>query len=406
MHSMFGFQGPVGRALFLSACAAIGALVLVAAAEVTFSQAHSSIAADVADLRGVACMESVERTRYASRVPSGAACAQIVAGANDSPGSPEWRSRLRLDVRASANGDQFSLTDPGPFEKTDIGGMLAAAAAGSGEFSAFLTKTIAADPSAFQPRGAQQTSIGSLTAFAFTLPPAGGASTHGTLFVTSDTGDLRRLVFETANTGDACMVRYTTDYATTRIGERYVLVPRDSTMEAFLKDGTERRNTSYFSGCRRPDAAAAAAAAPAAKTDLPAIPPGTRFRARIEPSIEALTAATGDPVTAVIRTTVKNKQKEIIVHAGDRLHGRIALIEQYLAPSPHWNIAIEFETIERGVGVNGIDQGVEQPVSLAPVDVASSPEAEKLRPPNGMYYTLAGPSPVLGSSYDTDWETR
>lgn len=401
---MFGFQGPVRRTAFVSVCAGFGALALVAAAAVTFSQAHASIAADVADLRGVACMQSVERTRYASRVPAGASCAQIIANANNDPGSPEWRSRLRINVLAATDGEQFSLTDPGPFEKTDIGGILAAAASGSGEFSAFLTKMIAADPSVFQSRGTQQTSIGPLTAFSFTLPPASAASTRGTLFVTSDTGDLRRLALDTENTGDACLVRYTTDYATTRIGERYVLVPRDSTMEAFLKDGTERRNTSYFSGCRRPDAAAKPVPAP--KADLPPVPAGTRFRVRIDPPIQALTAATGDPVTAVIRSTVKNKQKEIIVHAGDRLHGRIALIEQYLAPSPHWNIAIAFETIERGVGNNGIDQGVEQPVSIAPADETPLPDLQKLRPPNGNYYTLTGSSPSLDSRYDADWETR
>jgi hypothetical protein len=398
---MFGFQGPVPRALAVCVCAGIGTLALVAAAEVTFSKAHSSIAAEVADLRGIACMETVERTRYAARVPAGATCTQIIARANDSPGTPQWRSRLRLNVLAGAKGEEFSLTDAGRFENTDIAGILAAAAAGSGEFSTFLSKTITANPSLFQPRGTQQTSIGPLTAFAFLLPPAGGPAQRGALFVTSDTGDLRRLTLETENTGDACLVRYTTDYATTRIGERYVLVPRNSTMEAFLKDGTERRSTSYFSSCRREDTrAAAAAAAP----DPPPVPAGTKFRVRIEPEIQTTTAATGDPVTGIIRSTVKNKQKEIIVHSGDRLHGRIALIEQYLAPTPHWNVAIVFETIERGVGNNGIDQGVEQPVSIAPVDEAPSAEVQKLRPPNGNYYTLTGASPVLDR--DEDWEIR
>lgn len=396
---MFGFQGPVRRALVVCVCAGIGTLALVAAAEVTFSKAHSVIAADVADLRGVACMETVERTRYAPRASAGATCAQIIAGANDSPGSPEWRSRLRLTVLAGAKGEEFSLTDAGRFEKTDIGGILAAASAGSGEFSAFLSKTMAADPSLFQPRGTQQTSIGPLTAFAFSLPP-GGAAQRGALFVTSDTGDLRRLALETENTSEACLVRYTTDYATTRIGERYVLVPRNSTMETFLKDGTERRSTSYFSSCRREEAAAAAKAPAAEPAPVPA---GTRFRVRIEPGIQTTTAATGDPVIGVIRSTVKNKQKEIIVHSGDRLHGRIALIEQYLTPTPRWNIAIVFESIERGVGVNGIDQGVEQPVSVVPVE-ASSPDADKLRPPNGAYYTLTGPGPVLDR--DEEWEVR
>lgn len=400
MHSMFGFQGPVRRALVVCVCAGIGTLALVAAVEVTFSKAHLAIAADVADLRGVACMETVERTRYAPRGSAGTSCAQIIAQANDAPGSPQWRSRLRLNVLAGANGEEFSLNDAGRFEKTDIGGILAAAAAGRGEFSTFLSKTIAADPSLFQPRGTQQTSIGPLTAFAFTLPP-GSAAQRGALFVTSDTGDLRRLALETEDAGDACFVRYTTDYATTRIGERYVLVPRNSTMEAFLKDGAELRNTSYFSSCRRPDTATAAVA-PA--PDPAPVPVGTRFRVRIDPEIQTTTAATGDPVIGVIRSTVKNKQKEIIVHSGDRLHGRIALIEQYLAPTPHWNIAIVFESIERGVGVNGIDQGVEQAVSVAPVEETLPADVQKTLPLNSAYYTLTGPSPVLDR--DQEWEVR
>ena len=397
---MFGFQGPVRRALVVCACAGIGTLALVAAAEVTFSKAHSAIAADVADLRGVACMETVERTRYAPRPSAGATCAQIIAAANDAPGSPEWRSRLRLTVRAGAKGEEFSLNDAGRFEKTDIGGILASAAGGSGEFSTFLSKTIAADPSLFQPRGAQQTGIGPLTAFAFTLQP-GSAAQRGALFVTSDTGDLRRLTLETENTSEACLVRYTTDYATTRIGERYVLVPRNSTMETFLKDGTERRSTSYFSSCRREDHAAAAAPP---VTDPAPLPTGTRFRVRIDPGIQSATAATGDPVIGVVRSTVKNKQKEIIVHSGDRLHGRIALIEQYLAPTPHWNVAIVFETIERGVGANGIDQGVEQPVSVAPTEETRPPDVQRTLPQNSAYYTLTGPSPVLDR--DEEWEVR
>jgi hypothetical protein len=54
--------------------------------------------------------------------------------------------------------------------------------------------------------------------------------------------------------------------------------------------------------------------------------------------------------------------------------------------------------------VNGIYQGVEQPVSIAPSEEASSPEAQKLRPPNGNYYTLTGANPVLDQ--DEDWEVR
>ena len=133
---------------------------------------------------------------------------------------------------------------------------------------------------------------------------------------------------------------------------------------------------------------------------------------RFEPEIDSDTAATGDPVTGVIRTTLKDKQKGIIVHAGDRLHGRIAAIGEYLTPKPRWVVAIVFATIERGVGDNGIDQGVEQPVSLAPLDDGDRTphdtpivpeELQKLRPRGGGYFVFHGPKAVLA---DTEWETR
>lgn len=371
------------------------------AADVTFTRVRSGLSADVADLRGVACMESVERTRYASRSGLGASCADLITAAGRAPRGPlQWRSRLRLDVTAGSMTEEFSLTDASRFERNDIGGLLAAATAGSGEFSIFLQNLIAANPESFQARGTQQTSIGPLSAFTFASLPMKGTAYRGTLFVTSDSADLRRITMEADNAGESCRVQYTTDYATTRLGERYVLVPRNSTMLSISKDGSEYQTDTYYSGCRRP---APPAVSPAA-ADLKPIPPGIRFRVRFQPSIESATAATGDPVTAVIRTTVKDKQKEIIIHAGDRLHGRIALIEQQLVPQPRWNVAVVFETIERGVGERGIDQGVEQPVSLVQVDEAGSPEAQKLRPPNGGYFVFGGASAQLAS--ETEWETR
>jgi hypothetical protein len=172
-------------------------------------------------------------------------------------------------------------------------------------------------------------------------------------------------------------------------------------MESILKDGTELRTETYYSGCRRPVAKVQAAA-----SDPKPMPPNVRFRIRFQPSIDSATTATGDPVTAVIRTTVKDKQTGIIVHAGDRLHGRIALIEQTLSPKPQWHIAVAFETIERGVGDHGIDQGVEQPVAIAPVDEAEGPQQQKLRPPNGNYYVFSGANVVLDQKFETEWETR
>jgi len=429
---MFGSRNSLRRRKAIAgvAAGAFAAALALAADDGAFNKLRPGLAADVSDIRGIACMESVERTRFAPRRPGGnTACGELIASAASSArGARVWHSRLRLDVTAGPNQEDFALTDVRGLERNDVGGLLRAADAGSGEFSTFLRNLIGGDGAAFQARGVQQTSLGPLLAFGFTVPadksrflyasrgrPAGAApvraSYDGSLYVTPQSGELRRLTVEAVDVGDACRVQYSTEYSPTRVGDREVVLPQSSTLEVINRDGTELRSETWYSGCRRP---AVAAAAIAAETPKP-LPPGVRFRIRFQPPLDTESAATGDPVVGVIRATVKDKQNGVIVHAGDRVHGRIALIEEYMSPGPRWNLAIAMETIERGVGAHGIDQGVEQPVTLAPLDdgdrqphdeTMGAQEMQRLRPPGGGYFIFHDPNVVLDQKFETEWETR
>ena len=409
-----------------SACVVSAAALAVAAdavADALAARVRAGVAADVADIRGVTCMESVDRIRYAPRRPNGTvSCSDLLGAATVSPrGAAEWRSRLRLDVTAGPASDKFAFTNASIFERNDLEGILSAAATGSGEFSSFLRDLSALDARLFQSRGVQQTSLGPLLAFGFAAP--GGSSLagyHGVLFANPATGELKRLTLQFENMqseniepksdgGATCRVQYTTDFSATRVGNREIILPLGSTMETLNRDGTELHSEAYYSGCRNPEAGVKPPTAASARNP---VPPNLRLKVRFEPEIDSETAATGDPVTGVIRTTLKDKQKGIIVHAGDRLHGRIASIGEYLTPTPRWVVAIVFATIERGVGENGIDQGVEQPVSLAPLDDGEriprheeldAEQLQKLRPRGGGYFVFRGPKAVLA---DTEWETR
>lgn len=412
---MSGLRYLCTRRNLLTLCIGVGSAALAVGADVTFSKVRANIATEVADFRGVACMESVERIRYAPRKPiANATCAQWIAATADTPrGTLEWRSRLRLDVTAGADGEEFALTEASAFEKTDIGGILSTAVAGNGEFGTFLRRLVADNPDQFEARGLEQTPIGKLLAFGFTEPVShpGPVSYHGSLWAIPDSGDLKRLTVQTENAGDACRVQYTTDYASTRVGDREIILPQSSTMEAISANGVELRSQTYYSGCRRPVAPVIAAATGSAKP----IPPNIRLHVRFEPPIDSGTAASGDPVVGVIRTTVKDKQNGIIVHAGDRLHGRIASIEEYLSPQRRWDVAIAFETIERGVGEHGIDRGVEQLVSLASIDDGdrsahggssggAAPQTQ--RQPNVGHFIFEDAGILLDQKFETIWETR
>lgn len=421
--------------------AAALALAADTAVDAILGKLRPQLVADISDLRGVACMESVERTRYAPRRPSGnATCGELIAAAGATPGGAPageiiWHSRLRLDVTAGDGGENFALTDARDLERnnlgerSDVGGILRAADAGSGEFSTFLRNLINGDGASFQARGVQA-STEPLLAFGFTVPEdkshflyaspvrsAGSAPIRaaykGSLYMVPQSGDLKRLMLEAEDVGDACRVQYSTNYSPTRLGSREVMLPQSSTMEVLYRNGTELRSETYYSGCRRP-ATQAAAAAVAGDTPKP-LPAGVRFRIRFQPPIDTETAATGDPVVGVIRATVKDKQNGVLMRAGDRVHGRIALIEEYMSPAPRWNLAIAMETIERGVGAHGIDQGVEQTVSLVPLDdgdrephdeTMGAEEMQRMRPPGGGYFIFHDPNVVLDQKFETEWETR
>ncbi len=397
-------------------------------ADPVFARVRAGVLADITDSRGIACMESVERTRYLARkVNRGSSCSDWIAAASNAPhGAVEWHERLRLDVTAAPEGEEFAPTGASRFEAKDTAGILRSASAGQGEFSTFLRNLFAGDGESFQSRGIQQTPLGKLLEFGFSVPaakshfvysgPDGNAAAtpsgyRGTIYALPDSSDLKRLTLEADDAGEACRVQYAIDYRDTRIGEHTVILPQSSVMDVVYRDGRELHSETYYSSCRRPVADPPVAM----KAEPKPMPPGIRLRVRFQVPIDGETAASGDPIIGVVRTTVKDKQNGMIVHAGDRLHGRIVRIEQQLLPEPMWNVAIVFQTIERGVGDHGIDQGVEQPVSLVPLDdgdrephdEAMGPaELQRLRPPGGAYFVFHGGSAVVDKSFETEWETR
>lgn len=417
----------VAIALSAGILAAI-ALAADPAPDAALVKLRATLLADAADARGAACMETVERTRYAPRKSGpGTTCAERIQAAAGSPrGEIEWHNRLRLDVTSGPESEEFAFTNATAFENKDIANILRIASVGRGEFATFLRNVISADAEAFQPRGLEQTPLGAWSAFAFSVPAArshflyggwegqidGTATAYrGLLYTSPDASALRRLSLEAEESGDACRVQYAIDYRETRIGQTDIVLPQSSVMDVIYRDGKELHSEAYYSSCRKakPQTAPAPAASPKP------LPPHTRLSVRLQDPIDGETAAAGDPVVGVIRATVKDKQNGVIARAGDRLHGRIAVLEQTLLPRKRWNMAIVFETIERGVGEHGIDQGIEQPATFAPLDdgergphdeLLPPAELERLRPPGGGYFIFSEGTLQLDKTWETTWETR
>jgi hypothetical protein len=171
-------------------------------------------------------------------------------------------------------------------------------------------------------------------------------------------------------------------------------------------------NETRYSDCREyvgestirfddPDAAPGATDSKAAVQPLP---PKTRLLIGLSKPINTEVAAAGDAVDGVLLRDVAGN----LAKANDRVHGRILRLQQDVAPSPRWIVAIRFDTIER--------RGVEQTIALKPVDDGerSAQRARgKVQPPAvetpegaGVFIFSQHGNLVLDQTFHSEWETR
>ena len=388
------------------------------------------------------CVQTVTRQEF-QLPPTGNSCAAAIA-TNQRSGAERrlrWHDRLRLDVAVGEKSEMFSWAGASQFETGDITEMVARGASGSGEFGSFLASVFGGGGENFIFRGLQHMPFGQMAAFDFTVPLAKshyeyssgkkGYTTigyHGTFLADPDSADLRELDLEATEfpaSGEICRVADKIEYARAQIGQNSNMLPKTSSMDVIYRNSTESLNETTFAGCREyvgestirfdvddkgntPDSEK--------RADLRPLPAKTRLRVKIEPAIDSDKAAAGDPIIGVIETAVKVKG-ETVVHAGDKLHGRIVRLEQDMTPLPRWTVAILFETIERA--------GVEQRVELKPLDdgdrspqgpaagrrgfSAGSPARSitSERPAGGGIYSFAeAGSLVLGAKFESEWESK
>ncbi|HLY98778.1 MAG TPA: hypothetical protein VKT33_06900, partial [Candidatus Angelobacter sp.] len=174
--------------------------------------------------------------------------------------------------------------------------------------------------------------------------------------------DIVKLTVRTAELpkeSDACQAISEVTYGRAAIHERMVLVPRETRLSAINTSGDESLSQTTFAKCREysstvrlifntaavsdgSDGSATAASSTAPLTELPA---GLRFDARIVTPIDSDTAAAGDPVEAVLRSPLRNKNKSVIAPAGARLHGRLRTM-RWSEPGHYFQIAVQFESME------------------------------------------------------------
>jgi len=427
-------------------CCASGAAAVWGAdsiAQALFNRVRAGVVDNVDHFTRYTCVQTVTRQEFQLPV-TGNSCAAAIATSQRSGAERRlrWHDRLRLDVAVGEKSEMFSWAGASQFETGDISDLMTRGASGSGEFGSFLASVFGGGGENFIFRGLQHMPFGQMAAFDFTVPLAKShykyssdqksyttVGYHGTFFADPDSADLRELDLEATEfpaSGEICRVADKIEYVRTQIGQTSNVLPRTSSMDVIYKNSTESLNEVTFAGCREyvgestirfdvddkgntPDSAK--------RVDLRPLPAKTRLRVKIEPAINSDKAAAGDPITGVIETAVKVKG-ETVVHAGDKLHGRIVRLEQDMAPLPRWTVAILFETIERG--------GVEQKVALKPLDDGDrSPQGPAAggrrgfsvaspvrsitseRPAGGGIFSFAEfGNLVLGAKFESEWESK
>ncbi|HEY4085442.1 MAG TPA: hypothetical protein VGM43_05865 [Bryobacteraceae bacterium] len=429
------------RVLIFCAYAALGGLAVWAAdaAQELFNRTRENVVANLKQFPRYVCVQTVTRAQY-QLPPAGSSCASVIAARDRKSAERILREhdRLRLDVAVGDKSDMYSWAGASQFDSEDIAHIVSRGTSGSGEFASFLTGVFGGDAQKFTYTGEKALPIGRLAVFDFEVPLERShyrytvdskdyvtIGYHGSFFVDPATANLRELdvdVHDFPQSSHVCRAQDRIEYAQTKIGDNTFLLPSHSTMDVLYGNYSESLNETTFSGCReyvgdstiRFDVDENGDTPEEVKRRaLPALPPKTRMRVRIDPPVDANTAAAGDPITGVVTSPVKEKGV-VVVNAGDKLVGRIVRLEQTMGPAPRWTVAIVFNKLERN--------GVEEKVSMKPDDDGDrSPMVRTMgrvrpqpasfitdeRPAGGGIFSFQeGGDLVLGPNFVSEWETR
>jgi hypothetical protein len=192
---------------------------------------------------------------------------------------------------------------------------------------------------------------------------------QGGFLVDEADAELKRLTVEAIGfpaDEPMCRVEDVMDYHRVTIGDGNFLLPETSMMTVLFNDGRESKNETHYSDCREyasestvhfgDEGPVPGIFPPGSKpaTVRTKLPPNLRLQIGLKSPIHSETAAAGDAVTGVVLRGIGK-----FAHANDVVHGRILRLEQFLFPSPHWVVAILYNSLERN--------GIEQPFDVNPV---------------------------------------
>jgi hypothetical protein len=174
-------------------------------------------------------------------------------------------------------------------------------------------------------------------------------------------------------------------------------------------DGWDDRNTITFTHCKEYGAssvvsfeapAVVPSAAPSPTRELE-IPAGLSLATRLDTALDSNTASPGDLVHARVEADVKHKGA-VVIPKDTIVTGHIRRFDQYLVPTRHFVIALEFYRFEFARGPVRFFAGLQKIVTAKsePLTMVATPEL-----PGVATFSVKGNSVILAPGTRMIWRT-
>jgi len=333
----------------------------------------------LADLRRMpryTCVQTITRTYYEGKHQSEhPSCSSLITEHDRRKKKLPvlgW-DRLRLEVALVEGGSVYSWVGAPRFTDDTLDKLAGSGPLGSGDFGVFLNGILRHATLDFQGEHV----VDGVRLFEYSYEMPIGKSSYrvkvadgwkvtgysGTLLLDPQANDLVRLVVRTdelPSDSSACRATSEVSYRRAPIHERMVLVPHETKLYTIGIAGNESMSETSYANCREyastvkmifggetisETPSPSAVGKPAEEMAAP-LPAGLRFNAQITTPLETNTAAAGDPIEAILTTTMRDKKKAAIAPVGTRLHGRLRTLKVSIGAFDTLQVGIQFESIE------------------------------------------------------------
>jgi hypothetical protein len=341
--------------------------------ETVLQGTRERILADLARLPRYTCVQTITRRYFYPASSDSRSCQELITAHDRRKGEVHTRAwdRLKLEVAIVEGNSVFSWVGASEFGENSLDEFAGRGPLGSGDFGSFLDSVFRHALIHFQNEDTLQGRR--LLEYAYEMPVnlsgylvRDGSewvptAYRGSFLLDPDAMDIVRLTVRTAElpkTNPSCQANTETHYQRVAIHDRMILLPQETRLSAVDRDGSESFNVTTYESCREyASKSRVLASAPSEAPTEAATPPppvvkpvsaGLSFSCRIVTPIDSETAAAGDPVEAVLRSPLHDKQANLLLPVGSRLHGRLMQLEHRSGAFNTVRLAVEWESISDG----------------------------------------------------------